>query len=138
MLASPRCCSQITFFSQCAHSLQWLLHSSFPEHADNCIFSCLPDFSSDLLQHLDLSMSKAKHIIRCSPDLKPLFLLHFLSWIMTLSSTWLPKQSSLVSCLTSLPKLCLFCLLFYLSVLFTYFPNYRSRPCHCCFLPGLP
>lgn len=87
-------------------------HISFPEHAHHCIFSGLPDLSSDLLQHLDLSTSKAKHIICSSLDLQPLFLLHFLSWIMTLSSTWLPKQRSSVSFFTPLPKLCLFCLLF--------------------------
>lgn len=87
-------------------------HISFSEHADHCIFSSLPDLSSDLLQHLDLSTSKAKHIICSSPDLKSPFLLHFLSWVMTLSATWLPKRRYLVSFFTPLPKLCLFYLLF--------------------------
>lgn len=99
----------VHLFSQSVNSHS---HISFPEHADHCIFSGLPDLSSDLLQHLDLSTSKAKHIICSSLDLQPLFLLHFLSWIMTLSSTWLPKQRSSVSFFTPLPKLCLFCLLF--------------------------
>lgn len=112
------CYSQTSSFL----SLHILLRGSYMLHflyAGNCTFSSLPDFSSALPQHSDLSTSKFKHIICSSPIITSLFFLHFLSWIMALSSTWLPNQISVVSSLTPLSKLCLFCLLFYLSLTFT-------------------
>lgn len=130
MSVPPMCCSQTSSFL----SLHTLLKGSYMLHCPNMpvtVYSAACQTSHLIC----LSTSKFEHIICSSPRITSLFLLHFLSWIMPLSSIWSPNRISVVSSLTPLLKLCLFCLLFYLSILFTYFHSYHFRPC---LRPGLP
>lgn len=142
-------CQSLFWPTSCQHALDVVLspplflgcelsHSyiSFPEHADHCISSGLPDLSQICSSTLTSAHQKLNTLSALLPTSKPLFLLHFLSWVMTLSSTWLPKQRSSVSILYSSPQA--LSILPPFSMLFTSFHNYRPRPCHYYFLLGGP
>lgn len=118
LISMPLMLFSVHLFSQSVNSLihpflsQSMLTTVYPAACQTSLQICSSTLTS---AHQKLNILSA-----LLPTSKPLWLLHFLSWVMTLSFTWLPKQRSSVSVFAPLPKLCLFCLLFLCcSLIFT-------------------